>query len=914
MRRSYVGAVVSALVVAAAVVATPFTAAGAPTATAAAAEAYAWKNVRIDGGGFVPGIVFNPTEKNLIYARTDIGGMYRWEQGSQSWTPLLDWVGADKWGWNGVVSVATDPVQTNRVYAAVGMYTNDWDPNNGAILRSADKGATWQVTELPFKNGGNMPGRGMGERLAVDPNRNSILYYGAEGGNGLWRSTDFGATWAKVANFPNVGNYRADPSDPNGYNGQNQGLTWVSFDKSTGTAGAATQTIYVGVADKENPVYRSTNGGATWERIAGQPTGYLAHKGVVDPVGGFLYIATSDTGGPYDGGKGDVWKFSRATGAWTRISPVPSTSTDAYFGYSGLTIDRQQPNTLMVATQISWWPDAIFWRSTDGGATWTRIWEFTSYPNRSKRYTMDVSSVPWLTFGSNPAPPEETPKLGWMNESVEIDPHDSNRFLYGTGATIYGSTDLTKWDTGSQFTIRPMVEGLEETAVLDLVSPPSGAPLVSALGDIGGFRHTDLDAVPPMMFTQPNFTSTTSLDYAETKPAVMVRAGNFADADRPGDSHVAFSTDGGANWFQGTEPAGVNSGGTVAASADGSRFVWAPGDAGQQVVHSVGFGTSWAASTGVPANATIESDRVNPNKFYGFAGGRFYVSTNGGASFTASAAAGLPATGTVRFKALPGREGELWLAGEGGLWRSTDSGATFTKLAGVSTAGNVGFGKAAPGRTYPALYLFGTVDGRPGVHRSDDTGASWVRINDDRHQYGNAGEALTGDPRVYGRVYLGTNGRGILVADRLGGTPDPSPTTPTPSPSTTPPTTPPPTTPPPTTPPPSTPPPTTPPPTSGCTATYRVTGSWQGGFQGELVVRNAGSTAIAGWTVGWTFPDGQKITQIWGGTHTQTGATVSVRDAGWNGALGAGATATAGFLASTTGANTAPSTVTCTAR
>ncbi|MGK5672982.1 cellulose binding domain-containing protein, partial [Micromonospora sp. URMC 106] len=108
--------------------------------------------------------------------------------------------------------------------------------------------------------------------------------------------------------------------------------------------------------------------------------------------------------------------------------------------------------------------------------------------------------------------------------------------------------------------------------------------------------------------------------------------------------------------------------------------------------------------------------------------------------------------------------------------------------------------------------------------------------------------------------------------------------------------------------------PTTPPPTGGCAATYRVTGSWQGGFQGELVVRNAGSSAIAGWTVGWTFPDGQKITQLWGGTHTQTGAAVSVRDAGWNGALGAGASTTVGFLGSWTGTNGAPATVTCTSR
>ncbi|PZF86806.1 WD40/YVTN/BNR-like repeat-containing protein, partial [Micromonospora endophytica] len=774
MRRALVSAVVSVLA-ATAVVAAPLTANSAP-ATSLAAEAYTWRNVRIDGGGFVPGIVFNPTERNLIYARTDIGGAYRWQQSSQSWIPLLDWVGADRWGWNGVLSLATDPVQTNRVYAAVGMYTNDWDPNNGAILRSADKGETWQAFELPFKVGGNMPGRGMGERLAVDPNRNSVVYYAAEGGNGLWRSTDHGATWAKVTNFPNVGNYVVDPSDSTGYQSQNQGLTWVSFDKSTGTAGNTTQTIYVGVADKQNPVYRSTNGGSTWERIPGQPTGYLAHKGVVDHVGGHLYIATSDTGGPYDGGKGDVWKFTRSTGTWTRISPIPSSSSDASFGYSGLTIDRQRPNTLMVATQISWWPDAIFWRSTDGGATWSRIWDWGSYPERVKKYQLDISSVPWLTFGANPQPPEETPKLGWMNESVEIDPHDSNRFMYGTGATIYGSTDLTRWDSGGTITIRPMVKGLEETAVLDLISPPSGAPLVSALGDIGGFRHTDLDAVPPKLFTQPVFTSTTSLDYAEANPSVMVRAGNFTDADRPNDSHVAFSTDGGANWFQGTEPGGINNGGTVAAAADGSRFVWAPGDAGQQVVRSVGFGNSWTASTGIPANAIVESDRVNPNRFYGFSGGRFYRSTDGGASFTASAATGLPSTGEVRFKALPGREGEIWLAGEGGLWRSTDAGTTFTRSAGVSTAGNIGFGRAAPGQTYPALFLYGTVGGQHGVHRSDDVGASWVRINDDQHQYGNAGDALTGDPRVYGRVYLGTNGRGILVADRVGGTPSPTPT------------------------------------------------------------------------------------------------------------------------------------------
>ncbi|MDH2424692.1 cellulose binding domain-containing protein [Sphaerisporangium sp. TRM90804] len=945
-------------------------------AAAVPSDPYTFKNAQIGGGGFVPGIVFNQTEKDLIYARTDIGGAYRWNQSSRTWTPLLDWVGFDDWGWNGVVSLATDSVDPDRVYVAAGMYTNSWDPNNGAVLRSGDKGATWQASRLPFKLGGNMPGRGMGERLAVDPNRNSVLYLGAPSGNGLWRSTDSGVTWSKVTSFPNPGTYVQSPGDA--YLGDNQGVVWVTFDKRTGSAGTTTRTIYVGVADKANTVYRSTDGGATWARVAGQPTGYIAHKGVLDTANGYLYIATSDTGGPYEGSKGDVWRYATATGAWTQISPVPSSSADDYFGYSGLTVDRQRPGTLMVATQISWWPDVIFFRSTDSGATWTRVWDFTSYPNRSFRYKMDITAAPWLTFGVNPAPPETSPKLGWMTESLEIDPFDSDRMMYGTGATVYGTTDLTAWDTGGQFTIRPMAAGLEETAVLDLISPPSGPPLVSGLGDVGGFRHDDLAKVPSMLFTSPVFTTTTSLDYAEANPRVMVRSGNFTDADRPGDSHVAFSTDGGANWFQGTEPGGVNNGGTVAANADGTRFVWAPGDAGQPVVYSVGFGTSWTAASGVPANAVVEADRVDKNKFYAFSAGAFYVSTDGGATFARTAATGLPSSG--RFKALPGVAGDVWLAGGTaggvyGLWHSTNSGASFTRLAGVAEADNIGFGKAAPGRTYPALYTVAEIDAVRGVFRSDDAGASWVRINDDRHQYGNIGEALTGDPRIYGRVYLGTNGRGIIYGDRTGADPDPGtpdvtapsrPGTPVasaitatgatltwtassdavgvtgydvyreagatdvrvgtatgasfaltglsagtahtfyviardaagnssaasgPVTFTT----------------------TTGGGGDGCTATYRIAHSWQGGFQGEVTVRNTRTTAITGWTVRWAFADGQTVGQAWSATVTQAGAGVTARNAGYNGNLAAGASTSFGFNGAWAGTNGVPSPVTCTA-
>jgi xyloglucan-specific exo-beta-1,4-glucanase len=728
-------------------------------ALAQTTETYTWRNVAIGGGGgFVPGIVFNTTEQNLIYARTDIGGAYRWDQVSGRWIPLLDWIGFDDWNLTGVDSIATDPVDPARLYIAAGTYTNEWTSQNGAILRSTNRGNSFQRTNLPFKVGGNMPGRSMGERLAIDPNRNSTLYFGARSGNGLWRSTNFGESWSRVTSFPVAGTYVEDPS--NSYTGDRIGVVWVTFDRRTGTPGNTTQTIYVGVADTGNSVYRSTDGGATWAAVPGQPTGFLPHHGVL-ASNGMLYITYSDGAGPYDGEKGDVWRYDTSSASWTMISPVPSSSSDNYFGYGGLTVDAQNPNIVMVASLNSWWPDTILFRSLNGGATWTRIWEFTSYPNRSFRYLQNITAAPWLTFNANPQLPEITPKLGWMTGDLEIDPFNSNRMMYGTGATIYGSDNLTTWDTGGQITISVKAVGLEETAVLDLISPPSGAPLLSGVGDICGFRHNSLTAAPAAMMGSPTFVSTTSLDYAELSPTFIVRVGN-ANA---GTNRSGFSFDGGTSWFQGsTEPGGVTGGGTVAAAANATRVVWSP--AGAQVNFSTNNGSSWTQSQGIPSGARVGSDRVNPMKFYGVANGTFYVSVNGGANFTA-AATGLPTDS--KFKAVPGREGDIWLAGaEGGLWRSTNSGASFTRVTSVEEADTIGFGMAAPGQSYMALYSSAQVNGVRGIFRSTDTGATWVRINDDLHQYGSTNAAITGDPRVFGRVYVSTNGRGIIYGEPSG--------------------------------------------------------------------------------------------------------------------------------------------------
>jgi mannan endo-1,4-beta-mannosidase len=115
--------------------------------------------------------------------------------------------------------------------------------------------------------------------------------------------------------------------------------------------------------------------------------------------------------------------------------------------------------------------------------------------------------------------------------------------------------------------------------------------------------------------------------------------------------------------------------------------------------------------------------------------------------------------------------------------------------------------------------------------------------------------------------------------------------------------------------PPTTPPttaPTTPPPSGKtCTATYSILGQWPGGFQGDVRV-TAGSAAISGWTVTWTFANGQTVNQAWSATVTSSGSSVTARNVGYNGSLGAGASATFGFIGAWNGTNAAP-TPSCTA-
>ncbi|MEH0471630.1 RICIN domain-containing protein [Streptomyces sp. B21-097] len=685
---------------------------GAGARTTAAAGPYAWKNAQVVGGGYVTGLVFNAREKGLLYARTDMGGAYRWDTGAEQWIPLTDWVGEKDWNLLGIDSLATDPADPDRLYLAAGTYTNEW-AGNGALLRSTDRGRTFQRTGLPFKLGGNEPGRGAGERLVIDPAAHGTLLLGTRK-NGLWRSTDYGVTWRQVSSFP-----VKDGA------GSGAGISFVTY----GPAGS--RTIYAGVADKSVPLYRSTDGGSTWQAVPGQPSGLLPQHGVVSGDGS-LYLTYTDDLGPNGVTAGSVWKYTPGGGTWRNVSPSKGS-----YGFSGLAVDPREPSTVMVATLDRWWPEDEVYRTTDGGATWKAL---------ASKSVRDASAAPYVGTG-----------IGHWMTALAIDPFDSGHVLYGTGNGIWRSEDATATDGGGVSHWTPGARGLEETALADAIAPPGGATLVTSMGDQGGFRYDSLTEVPAGRLKDPLMSSSTDIDFAQSDPGMMVRVG------RGGSQDGAYSTDGGSTWHGfGSEPVGSAESGHVALAADGSTIVWT--EDGQAPYRSTDKGASWSKVRGPGADAVVVADRSSARTFYSLSGGTLYAGADGGAAFTARAT-GLPAG---RLAAVPGVAGDLWIAGgSGGLLHSTDGGRTFSTLGTVQSASALGFGKAAPGASYQALYLIGTVKDVTGVFRSTDEGATWLRVNDDAHQWGGIGGLgiVTGDPDTFGRVYVGTNGRGLQYGD-----------------------------------------------------------------------------------------------------------------------------------------------------
>ncbi|MFJ4280776.1 WD40/YVTN/BNR-like repeat-containing protein [Streptomyces massasporeus] len=703
---------------------------GQAAAATPATGGYRWRNAVQGGTGFITGVLFHPSVKGLAYLRTDIGGAYRWEERSGRWIPLTDHIGWDDWNLLGVEAMAVDPAHPDRVYLSLGTYAQSW-AGNGAVLRSEDRGATWQRTDLTVKLGANEDGRGCGERLLVDPRDSDTLWLGTRH-DGLLKSTDRGATW-KSANFP------ATPS------ATGQGITLLV---------AAGRSVYAGWGDSDGtagkPNLYRTSDGTTWEAVPRQPTGTAAKvpvRAAYDRHTRELYVTYADAPGPNGQSDGSVHKLRTTTGKWSEVTPVKpggatgEGGTDS-FGYGGVAVDARRPGTVVVSTNNRWALVDTVYRTTDGGRSWTSL---------KDKAVLDVSETPYLTFGA------DKPKFGWWIQAVGLDPYDSRHIVYGTGATLYGTRDLTHW--------APQIRGVEEASVRQLISPPTGtAHLLSGSGDVGVMYHERLTASPSRgMASNPVFGTATGLSLAPAKPSYVVRAG-WGD-----HGNGAFSNDGGRTWapFDAQPDVAKSAPGPIATNADGSVLLWSFGTANPGY-RSADNGAGWSEVATFPKGAVPVADPVDPTRLYAFdtTTGTLFASTDSGRTFTARAT-GLN-SGDTEFQlvAAPGRSGDLWLSLKwNGLYRSTDGGAAFTKVASCWASYTLGFGKAAEGAAYPALYMVGATDSITAVYRSDDEAKSWTRINDDRHQWGWIGAAITGDPRVHGRVYIATNGRGVQYGE-----------------------------------------------------------------------------------------------------------------------------------------------------
>lgn len=698
------------------------------TAATASTVAYAWDSVAIGGGGFVTAVVPSRSEPDVAYARTDVGGAYRWSAKEGRWYPLLDWVGEDQTGFLGIDALAVDPHNAGNIWLLAGIaYLNG---GRTAILRSTDYGKTFDVVDVTaqFKTHGNGFGRQNGERLAVDPGStqgstqspNTRLYLGSRR-NGLFTSNDAGKSWQRNDALP----VTTTPNDV--------GLNIVLPDPASVQAGHARR-VFVGVSrfGSVGPnLYRSDDAGASFQAMTGGPADLMPQRAALDGAGN-LYIAYADGAGPHPDKsgtepmeRGQVWRYKTATGAWTDVTPAGWTRP-----FAGISVDPANPRRLVVSTINTFIPqgDAKGDRilvSTDAGATWTDV--------IARGFRRDAAGVPWL----------EGHAIHWAG-SVEFDPRDPRAVWVTSGNGIFRTANIDAIPATWTFT----VEGLEETVPLGLVSMP-GAPLVSAIGDYDGFVHDD--PARHGRIHKPEIGTTTGLDAAARRPGTLVRVGDA----------MLVTRDGGATWNK--TPAMQGKRGQIAISADGATLVHTPQDSTTSF-RSGDTGATWTPVAGLTGNRMrAVADPVRANVFYAYDDNALVASSDSGATFTARAS--LPAGGSRLIRAAPEREGDLWAPlKQGGLARSIDGGASFKPVFDIDYCGAVGFGKAAPGKTYPTVFIWGSVKGVRGIYRSLDTGATWQRINDDARQYGGPGDGhfIVGDMNRFGVVYMSTAGRGIV--------------------------------------------------------------------------------------------------------------------------------------------------------
>jgi len=385
-----------------------------------------WHSSRIGGGGYVQNVLFCPTNPQRLYAYVDVGGAYRSDDGGNHWTMLHGALPANPGNYC-VRGMLVDPRDDKKLIIAVG---SQWSITEGLFV-SDDAGATWRATspkKIAFDGNGST--RGTGLILARNPaNPDTILAASAD--SGLWRSDNNGESWKNVAPLITV-------TTDLKYDAKNPSRIWMC-----GVKGKTKSTNGL-----VSGVWRSTDGGATWEQLTDTGVAEL----VQDP---------KDPDRLY-GLRGNlVWTSADAGKTWTQltdglaIDPAKAASTNG-FEYRAITAAS---NFILLGSS-----NGTVYKLKPGETQWQKI----------ERQNIED---PGLQPGKH--------GFGWAMGSIVVDPNDENHWIF----TDFFSTCQTH-DAGLNWKI--CVDGIEDTVIHAVVQDPTDPGVVHlGMADNGYFHSED---------------------------------------------------------------------------------------------------------------------------------------------------------------------------------------------------------------------------------------------------------------------------------------------------------------------------------------------------------------------------------------------------------------------------------------
>jgi xyloglucan-specific exo-beta-1,4-glucanase len=769
-----------------------------------AAPQFSWDRVAIGGGGFNTGVYAHPRVRDKIFSRIDVGGMYRWDESTTRWSQTLDWMPTDFSAMKGVDGVALDPAAGREqvVYAALGQYPYEVTTSikGNGLWRSLDDGKTWTrifgAEKIDPANGrrigafgANMPDRMDGERVVIDP-ANSRRLYVATRNDGLYRSNDAlntNPTFQKITSIPDGVKFYG-PSviliDPRaGMIGQGNDVRsrviYIAYSCLRDTCAknvSGTPNVFAG------GVYRSTDGGDSFQRIGGNNEPIAVKRMALGTNGSVLVVPREGNG---------ILKWDST--AW---SVLPQTENTVF---NSVATDPANPDRIVAWSNPRFFGD--LWRSQNGGQSWTQL-----NAQSANNGTLRLDAVNWLKvgYGLN------------VSQNVVFDPFNSNRIYWTEPYATYRADNVFADEVIAQ----PLLKGSETTVAFALAVPraPSNVRLYSTFADVRGFRSTSLTDFPQTSIFPTNgggMLSDVAIAPADSRSVIVSHPvergsdGPFQD----GLPRLKLSEDDGTTWIEKFGPpidarntdANKSAGAAkIAISAtDKNRVVYF---GSRRVPHYTtnafsGQPIDWRPATGVPWDALsnyfeydnsfirLKADAVDGLRFYLTIGSAdyskptfVYVSEDGGASWKIPATQSLPLVGypsgrhlvSVKTNSDPTpSNGELWMSlGSNGVWRSTDGGNAFTQVNKdvLVYVRGIAFGKSAQPNGEPTLFAAGkvTINGalKDGVFFSTDLGQTFTQMTADETPYvgGQLIRDMAGDPDTFGRVFITLDGSGILYS------------------------------------------------------------------------------------------------------------------------------------------------------